>query len=180
MLALAAAVVGSKVHLAQTGDCRLYVASERDGGFTPLTQDHEGSNLAERQRLYSLIIEERFAFFPPFPDPDSSRLWRPRLFRHVASHFVGGLVPTRAFGDWEYQPAVIHMPECLTVNLSEFARGELFALCSDGGNRYVEYTLGQVNGGAWELSLAQLAEITRARIDQPADDVTIIYFRVTH
>ncbi|MBI4437611.1 protein serine/threonine phosphatase 2C family protein [Candidatus Uhrbacteria bacterium] len=173
-VAICLTVVDGKIHLAQTGDSRLYAGCTRGSGFTLLTRDHDGRNLGERRRLYPLIEEQRFAILP-FSDVLSPV--PPRLFRQTERGWYGGLIPTRTFGDWEYQPAVIHTPEVQTVELASVPAGTLFALCSDGGNRTVEEVLGRLRGRTDQGALLEAAELTRARVNGPSDDVTIIYFR---
>ncbi|MBI5793478.1 protein serine/threonine phosphatase 2C family protein [Candidatus Uhrbacteria bacterium] len=169
-------VLEGQVVLAQTGDCRLYVADDDPTGFTQLTRDHNGCDLKERTRLQPLIDEQKFAVLPPWVDRWT--LSSPRLFRHTARGWCGGLIPTRVFGDWEYQPAVVHEPEVRTFEISTVPKWTVFALCSDGGNRYVERVFKYFRDQWLAISLLEVAENTRSRLASVADDVTIIYFRV--
>lgn len=178
------AVTDVHIHLAQTGDCRLYAAyPEWEGGFRRLSTDHNGNHSKEILRLRPLLrsraflLEEQTSGLGEIPSFSSV----PRLYRREGRFsWVGGLIPTRVFGDWEYHPAVIHTPECKTIDLSEFARGELFALCSDGGNRIVEATFKHFRGRTSVVSLDDVAAFACTMTSQATDDVTIIFFRQSH
>ncbi|MFA4845419.1 MAG: PP2C family protein-serine/threonine phosphatase [Patescibacteria group bacterium] len=177
-VALCLTVLDGKIHLAQAGDCRLYAADNESTGFTLLTRDHDATSGKELARLFPLLSTQTFVIFPPFAEGSSSTYGRRRLYRAHGGSFVGGLSPTRVFGDWEYQPAVTHEPEVKTFELASAPEGTLFALCSDGGNRYVEEILGQLSGRTDPDALQDAVAFTRARIVVPSDDVTIIYFRI--
>ncbi len=175
------AVTDTAVHLAQTGDCRLYVALPSwTGGFRRLSHDHNGDNPREIERLAPLLRSRAFRFSPrPSGDglPSLPRGTPDSLYRREGDVYVGGLQPTRVFGDWEYLPAVTHAPECRTYGLSQFAHGELFALCSDGGNALVEATFQQFRGRTSITPLARIADYTRSLLPHRGDDVTIVWFR---
>lgn len=177
------AVTDKHIHLAQTGDCRLYATFPQwEGGFRRLSVDHNGDHPAEIKRLRPLLrsraflLEEQTSGLGEIPSPSSV----PRLYRREGRFsWTGGLIPTRVFGDWEYHPAVIHTPECKTIDLSEFAHGELFALCSDGGNRIVEATFKRFRGRTRVVPLEEVAAFACSMTPQATDDVTIIFFRQT-
>lgn len=177
------AVTPNRIHLAQAGDCRLYTADPFWlRGFKRLSRDHNGDHPVEIERLrpflhsgeFCLIsLSSRYGFSIESVDaPD-------RLFRRRGSTYSGGLQPTRTFGDWEFQPAVTHEPECSTIELSAFPPGELFALCSDGGNRLVEAVFVQFRGRTTGVTLDEVADFTRRKLGEDNDDVTIVFFRPT-
>ncbi len=174
-------VVDGRIHLAQTGDCRFYAASDSPRGFIQLSRDHDCNHPDELARLQPILTQGKFVIWPPFLDESSPPVTRKRrLSYYVGENVVAGILPTRTFGDWRYHPAVIHTPEVNSFELAAVPEGTVFALCSDGGNRYVEHVLGPVAGHSHEIPLSALAEATKTRIDIPGDDVTIIYFRVYH
>ncbi|NQV89808.1 protein phosphatase 2C family protein [Candidatus Uhrbacteria bacterium] len=182
-VATAIVVEETQIRLAQTGDCRLYVSLPRwNRGFACLTQDHNVDHPDEIARLRSFLRSGQFNVFPnpsgnglpPLPPGSVDR-----LYRSVNGRWVGGLEPTRTFGNWDYHPAVIHTPSCSTIQLAEFARGELFALCSDGGNRIVESTLRHFQGRTQTVSLSEVHDYARSLLPQATDDVTIVFFRQT-
>lgn len=175
-------VTSTHIHQAQVGDCRLYCALPSwQLGFRRLSVDHNGDHLVEIQRLRPLLRSGNFWLGPepsgfglpvlPSNTPD-------RLYRREGINWVGGLAPTRVFGDWEYLPAVTHVPECRSTELSEFLPGELFALCSDGGNRIVEAAFKHFRGRTTSVSLEEVAAFARALLPEARDDVTIVFFRV--
>lgn len=181
-VAICLTVVDEKIHLAQAGDCRLYVGSDTHEGFTLLTRDHGADNADELARLHPLFQAGTFALWPAHTEGQSvvESPRKRRLCRFVGGRLTGGLLPTRTFGDWEYQPAVTHEPEVKTFELSAVPEGTLFALCSDGGNRSVERVLEHFRGRHRQVELSEVVQQTRPHLATPADDVTIIYFRVTH
>lgn len=166
-----------RIHLAQAGDCRLYVATDFSQGFTRLTQDHNCHHSQERERLQPFIDSGRFAIWPPFVDENYSELPRRRLSKYERNELIVGILPTRAFGDWNYRPALTHEPEVQSFELSSVTPGSVFALCSDGGNRYVERVFAEIRGNSTQVSVADLEGLTRSHLAFLADDVTIIYFR---
>lgn len=173
-------VTDSHIHLAQTGDCRLYVADKaRANGFRQLCVDHNGKNPGEKERLKPLLDSGEFRLGIGHELPvgfPASYGWR--LFRREGLGYVGGLMPTRSFGDWEYLPAVTHTPECRSIELSEFAPGRLFALCSDGGNRLVEAAFKRVRRRIMSVPMEELTQ-PAGETEFFADDVTVVFFRVT-
>jgi serine/threonine protein phosphatase PrpC len=170
-------VVEGKIHLAQAGDCRLYVAMDFSQGFTRLTQDHSCHHAGERERLQPHIDRGSFLIWPPFMGEDETELPRRRLSKYEGEELIVGILPTRGFGDWFYTPALTHHPEVQSFELSAVPQGSVFALCSDGGNRYVERVFAQISGESTKVPLADLDALTRPHLAYPSDDVTIIYFR---
>lgn len=175
-------VTGDHLHLAQIGDCRLYVALPGwSGGFRRLSHDHDGNNPDEIKRLRPFLLSGAFRLMPrpsgdglprlPSGAPDS-------LYRYGADGFGHPLDPTRVFGDWEFQPAVTHRPECRVFELSAFAPDELFALCSDGGNWIVEAVYKRFRGRTRSTPLPQIAAFASSLTSRAGDDVSIVFFRV--
>lgn len=176
-------VTDTQVHLAQTGDCRLYAGVPRgwSGGYRHLSRDHDANHPGERRRLQPLLDSGAFRFLPPESGDGLPRV-KPgtpdRLHRWVEGRgFLPWVVPTRAFGDWEFRPALTPLPECQSFDLEDFARGELFALCSDGGNRFVEEAFRRFRGATSRVSLQDVADFVRSGLHKAGDDVTVVFFR---
>lgn len=177
-------VTHTQVHLAQTGDCRLYAGLPGgwSGGYKRLSRDHDANHPSERKRLKPFLDSGQFRFLPPESGDGLSRvkLGTPdRLHRWVEGRgFVQGMAPTRVFGDWEFQPAVTYRPECRAFELSDFAPGELFALCSDGGNWLVEEAFRRFRGETSRVPLRNAANSVRSGLHKAGDDVSVVFFRV--
>ncbi len=178
-VASALTITRDRIHLAQAGDCRLYKAVDSVEGFKVLSRDHNGANANERERVRPFEASGLIHFMVP-SDWHETHVGRvlERMCRLDASgEWLGSIEPTRGFGDWKYRPAMTHVPECVEIPLTGEA-SELFALCSDGGNKIVEAVLCAFRGqtevaSLWELEIQTLRELR----DQD-DDVTILYFRV--
>lgn len=178
-------VTSTQIHLAQTGDCRLYTARPSwELGFRRLSHDHNANNPTEIDRLRPFLRSGDFRLIALHRQHrwfDLSILTSgtpDRLFRRKGTSYVGCLEPTRVFGDWEFQPAVTHVPECNVIELSEFAPGELFALCSDGGNKIVEAVFKYFRGQTQSVPLEEIAAFARSLLPEAKDDVTNVFFRV--
>lgn len=172
------AVSTDRITVAQAGDCRLYAGSGEDG-FVQLSCDHNCDNPLELARIAPYFREKTFEARPSVASLEFTGIRRRRrLYRSEQGILYGGLLPTRGFGDWHFQPAFISVPQVTTFELAAVAQSTPFALCSDGGNRYVEYAFGQVKDLGQALTIEEIARMTRSRIKDPSDDVTIIYFRV--
>lgn len=175
-------VTGDHVHLAQTGDCRLYgTMSDWSGGFRRLSRDHDGNNPDEIRRLRPFLNSGTFRLMPPPSGGGFPRLPHgtpDRLYKYEVHGCAHSLAPTRTFGDWEFQPAVTHLPECRAFELSQFAPGEIFALCSDGGNWIVEAVYTRFSGRTRSTPLPQVAAFASSLTPRALDDVSIVFFRV--
>ncbi|MEK7620146.1 MAG: PP2C family protein-serine/threonine phosphatase [Patescibacteria group bacterium] len=177
-------VTRTHVHLAQTGDCRLYGALS--GGWTVgyrrLSRDHNANNQSELRRLRPFLVSGEFRLLQPPGGNGLPRLPRgtpDRLHRRdVAGQVVAGPEPTRAFGDWTFCPAVTHVPECRSFELEALGDGELFALCSDGGNRFVEAAFERFRDVTRHVGLSTVADFVRAGLHKAHDDVSVVFFRV--
>ncbi len=175
------AIHESRLYLAQTGDCRLYVNAidyQFGSGSICLSEDHIGENPSEAARIKSLAESNRFALMSG-DDPRDTEM---RLhYRDGDKWSYGSLQPTRAFGDHEFRPAITHKPEIRVFDLSRF-EGKIFALCSDGGNAIVRSTFRSMafwakEGGFSVEYACEYAERIEPMMND--DDVTIIFFKVT-
>ncbi len=158
------------VHLAQAGDCRLYVSTGVGLGFRQLSEDHEISRGSERERLKPFLDKGTLEVESSYP--------RDRLLKPGSDNCPGrSLAVTRSFGDYFFDGAVTHEPECRRFDLVTHGEHELYALCSDGGNGIVEEVLEHVRGRARSAPWDEIEAMTSACLIDRGDDVTIIWFR---
>jgi serine/threonine protein phosphatase PrpC len=171
------------IHVAHTGDCRLYVAKSSGAtGHDLLTPDHNGWNQSEKKRIAPLlgstfVLLENRRQHPPWGPP--------RLYYRKYGFPYGGLEPTRSFGDWVYHPVVIHTPELQQIDTTKHDPLTVYALCSDGANAIVERIFLNMRSERKQIPLDELARRARWMIERSGqsirvtDDVTIVFFRMT-
>lgn len=167
--------------VAHAGDCRIYQYTPQDPyrNFL-LTTDHHVENPIESERVRSFGSNHTVRIIAyGQKGPDGPSIMRLAIGRE---QYVNMLIPTRGFGDYDFHPVFIHVPEVKQIAFDS-THFNLFALCSDGGADVVREVFRSLESNSIDLSSLTIMEVIKKTAEmcipeRPDDDITIVFFLV--
>lgn len=166
--------------IAHAGDCRAYrYAPETPYCNLLLTADHNAENPIESERIRSFGPNHAVREITYGVDSNDRPIKRLAVGNEQN---VKMLIPTRGFGDYDFHPVFIHVPEVKQI-IFDSAHFNLFALCSDGGADVVRDVFRSLDSNSLDFSSFTIMEVIKKTAEMcmpehPMDDITIIFFLV--